>query len=131
VPVRAHEPRAAPAAVRGAVDPEQHACAGDAVPAQHVDEGHVRRATARALVTAEEHGEPRLVAGLERRGGGDRDQAGGKQRGGRLGRGADRLGPVDGDRDERQVLRQRQQPVGAEVVLEPEAERPAQQHARA
>ena len=135
VRVGAGEAGAAPAPVRGAVDAEQDRRARNAVAAQQVDERDVREAPAGAVAAAELHGQLRLLARPRGHRGGrgalERDQPVAGVLRGLLRRGEDRRRRVGRHRDEREVLRQRQQPVGAQVVLDAEPGAAAQQQARA
>ena len=127
-------------AVRGAVDAEQHGRAGHPVPVQQVADGDEGRHPADALLAADVDGQlGGLVQVLGQR---DRaDLAASIRARSRVTRpvcctvrssGEHRLDPgpgVDRHRHHRQVFGQGQQPVGAQVVLEPEALDAAQQDA--
>ena len=132
VGVAREELRALAHAVRGPVDPEQHRRAGQSVLAQRLDDRHVRRPAAHAVLAADVDGElgrlmqlvgelDRADASREHAGALERHEAVGGDRcdvvEGRL----DALSRVDRDRDDRQILRQRQQARGLEVVLDAEA----------
>ena len=126
--LRPEEARAPALAVRGPVDAEQHGRAGDAVAVQrrhHV----VRRARRAPCRRSAWRRRPRPAAlqscARARASPARRTRSACTSRQG----GLDPLARVDADRDQRQVLRQRQQPVGAQVLLGAEAGRPAQDEA--
>ena len=132
VGVAREELRALPHAVRGAIDAEQHGRAGQSVLAQRLDDRHVRRPPAHAVLAPDVDRElgrlMQLVGELdgadpssEHAGALERHQAVAGDRLDVVERGLDAPARVDRDRDDRQVLRERQQARRLEVVLDAEA----------
>src|SRR6185312_8266983 len=115
------------AAVCGAVHAEQRGGAVDAAPVQQVADGDEGGHPVDSLLAAQVDGQlgrlvgPRHGGVVQQPGALHRDQAGAGQREGRAEYRLDLRPNVDRQRDQRQVLGQRQRAVGAQVVLEPEA----------
>ena len=136
--VGGEEARAPALAEGGAVDAQQHGGARDAVAVQCVDDGDVRRPAARPLAAPEVDGELGLLAAraATTRGVGhacalEGDEAVAAHRHDLVEQRLDARPRVDRDRDDRQVLGEREQPVGVQMVLDPEARDAAQDEARA
>ena len=101
---------------------------------QGLDDGHVGRPAAGALAAAEVGGELRLARPDARRREAcalERDEAVAAEGHDLVEERLDARALVDRDGDDRQVLGERQQPVGVQVVLDPEARDAAQDEARA
>ena len=132
--------RARAAAAAGAVDAEQHGRAGDPAAVEQIADGRERRHAVDALLAADVDGELGRLAELlgqlhradlagEQPRALERDQAAALDLQDQLEHRLDPLAAVDGDRDDRQVLGQRQQPVGVQVVQAAEAFGASQQDA--
>ena len=136
--VGGEEARAPALAAHGAVDAQQDGGAGDAVAMQRVDDGDVRGPAAGALAAPEVDGELGLLVRRRPRAAASGMRARSRvmspsprQRHDLVERRLDARARVDGDGDHRQVLGERQQPVGVQVVLDPEALDAAHDEARA
>jgi hypothetical protein len=124
--IAGEEPRAAPDAVDCAVDAEEHGRARDTVAAQRLADRDG------GLAATHVDGELHLPGDVGRSGARtfEGDETVALKRVHVVEQSLDALGHIDCDRHERQVLRQRQDGIRAQVMLGAEPFDPAQQHAR-